>query len=123
MAEKKKRKERPDLIIEDETGSLRLEIKNMKSITHMLLGIHEVAEKRHTDYILASWMREYVPISPISINRYIITLQKAGLVEKIATPVGNAKMITLTKRGKEAVDHLLSFLETINAHTIYQKKD
>jgi len=120
MAEKKKRKERPDLIIEE--GSLRLEIKNMKSITHMLLGIHEVAEKRQTDYILASWMREYVPISPVSINRYIGTLQQAGLVEKIKTPVGNAKMIALTARGKEAVDHLLSFLETINAHTIYQKK-
>lgn len=121
MAEKKKRKERPDLIIED--GSIHIEIKNIKSITHMLLGIYEIAKERDENYILASWLRQYVPISPVSINNYIDTLQKAGLVYKAPMPVGNAKAIKLTKTGEEAVDHLLSFLETINAHTIYQKKD
>ena len=118
----KARIRRADFFIKTVNGEKR-ELLSIKALIHTLIAI-EYRQKRHKDeWMLSSWLRYVVPISPNSLNDALDDLERIGLIERQKMPVVSMNSpLRLTKKGKLAVGKLKGFLRVIDASVVYDEE-
>jgi len=113
---------RADFVIKTVSGEKR-ELHSIKALVHTLIAI-EYRQKRHKDeWMLSSWLRYVVPISPNTLHDALKDLEDIGLIERQEIPVVTVNSpLRLTKKGHLAVEKLKFFLRVIGASVVYDDK-